>query len=171
MFKILTTLLFLFFSLSQTAFARDHYCHGALGMQCGEARLGQVGFCKVILEPIPVALCGVNAGSWRHDECCAKQPANNPGMMCNGGGERSTQCQREWNTAVTRFTGGYNWLRLVNTKINDTTPETIDRPRFCGKSGAKIHQADGNTPYCCSGQSRGPGMLEALFNPNLRYCR
>ncbi|MDQ5768823.1 hypothetical protein [Thiothrix subterranea] len=169
MFKKVIIIFFLIFSLSQTASARDNYCHGALGMQCGEITLAQVAACGKILGG-PYAVCMINAGSWRHDKCCAQQSANNPGMMCNGGSESSTQCQSEWNTAVTRFTEGYNWSRIVDTRINDTTPRTIDRKRFCGKPGARFHALDTDNPFCCSRDSRGPNLFEALLHPQSRFC-
>ena len=63
-------------------------CHGTVGVQCGNLLLGQIAVCHPRLDGN--VLCMVNAGSWRHDECCARQPNGAPGMMCAGGGEAGT---------------------------------------------------------------------------------
>jgi hypothetical protein len=159
----------LLFSLTNAS-AATNYCHGALGMQCGNPANFQLGLCIKFLGS-DFAICGINAGSWKHDECCVAQPNSKPGMMCNGGGESSKICQPEWNLARSRLDGGYNWSRLIDTRINDSTPRTIDRDKFCAKGNSKIHAADDDNLLCCSHQSRGPNILEAFFDPQARRCR
>lgn len=147
---------------------RGPFCHGALGMQCGEILQGQIASCFP-LGGNSVA-CQINGGSWRHDECCEEQPANNPGAYCAGGGERSRSCLSSWDKAVSHLWSGHSWWRIVDKTRADTTPLKIDKAHMCGKKDAKIHVADDDGTVCCSGKSRNLNVFEAVFDSKGRRC-
>lgn len=169
--KLPSLVLVALFALSLTAPDRSHaqpFCHGAVGVQCGNWFAFQIAACMPNPANVARVLCLVNTGSWRHDECCARP---GPGVMCSGGGEQTTACSAEWARAHHRTTNGYSWWRSLNPSFADSTPLTIDRPLYCAPSNAKIHRND--TPsslFCCSGRSRGPDFFEALIDPNMRRC-
>lgn len=167
----LTALLIAMCVFSAPGAVRAQRCHGAVGMGCGEWLAGDLAV--VIPLPDGMVLCMINAGSWRHDECCESQPNDNPGVMCAGGGETSTNCHSQWARAHHRTINGYSWWRRVDPNRVDTTPLRVDHPLFCGRRNARIHTRDVTTteaPFCCSRRSRAGTFWELLVIEKLRRC-
>ena len=110
------------------AFAVDasgtDYCFGAVGQQCGSISIEQVTFaaCVPFIYSPRLKVCAVSAGSMTHDPCCADRPY---GKMCGRSPENQSQCLSEWNRAVHRFVWGYQWLRVVDPTIPNTSGNVV----------------------------------------------
>ena len=141
---------------------KREFCFGALGAGCGGAQVG-----------IPVAAlcsfgsCSINGGSWRHDECCFRNPA---GMACKHGPldqltGHDGNCVTEWNRALARL--GYNWRREVDFNRANTTG-TVVFADYCARPGSEVHVND--VPFCCSGTAHVKQVASKFADPNLRVC-
>lgn len=147
----------------------DDRCFGAAGQGCGAWNGGAVGagmpnvaFCSGNLNG--TALCLVSGGSMTHDPCCARNPN---GKQC-GGNESKAECTVEWNKSVNRLIWNYQWARLVDTRIDNSTG-VVDRPLYCAKKNQVIHKNDAQ--YCCSGRADPGNYWVRLVRPSLSVCR
>jgi hypothetical protein len=136
------------------------YCFGALGSGCGRFEIG--------LEAMDVQLstchpnrydsnhtCLVNAGSWTHDTCCAKNP---DGFVCDGPGGNST-CAAEFWLGARRFISPFNWWRTdVDSRRADTDGQ-VDHDLFCAKKHTIVYRGDTN--YCCKKKDVGLNIWDA----------
>lgn len=127
-------------------------CLGAAGMRCGD-ELGQAGTC------LPgVQTCTINVGSWKHDECCVRNPTGgmcglNPAAPVGPGGisSSSTVCQAEFNMAVARLLTPFSWTRHVDFARVNTTG-TVEHALYCAPVGTLM--AEGEERFCCTGRVR-----------------
>jgi hypothetical protein len=136
-----------------------HRCLGAAGMNCGDMD-GEAGSC--IKE---TGTCLVNAGSWRHDECCVANPEggmcdNNPaefvGQVLPGGAQ---VCQGDFNTAVDRVRTPLTWMRRVDFAARNTSGR-VDHAAYCAPGGTLMPR--GEEGYCCSHTSRAPDAAQTV---------
>ena len=148
--------------LSPVLATKREFCFGALGAGCGGAQVG-----------LPVAAlcsfgsCSINGGSWRHDECCFRNPQ---GMACRfGPADQVTghdgNCVNEWNRALARL--GYTWRRNVDFNRPNTTG-TVVFADYCARPGSEVHVND--VPFCCSGTAHVKQVASKFADPNLRVC-
>jgi len=127
-------------------------CFGAAGMRCGD-EFGQTGTCDPITR-----MCTVNVGSWKHDECCVRNPEGgmcglNPAAPIGPGGisSSSTVCQADFNTAVARLATPMSWARRIDFARVNTTG-TVEHSAYCAPPGTLM--AEGEERYCCTGRVR-----------------
>ena len=135
---------------------RKEHCFGALGMQCGQPQP---------LLPVS-ALCAngscfVNAGSWRHDECCF---ANPNGMACRMGPldgltGHDGHCAAEWDKAVRLVSKGILWRRSVDFGRNNTTGR-VEFTLYCAPRDTLISPEDAS--LCCSRSTRPLTATESV---------
>lgn len=127
---------------------KREFCFGALGMQCGQAQ-----------PPLPpTALCAagsclINAGSWKHDECCF---ANPNGMACRQGPLDAVtghdgNCASEFEKAVRLSSKGIFWRRNVDFSQSNTSGQVIFSI-YCAPAGTLLNPSDGS--LCCSRSTR-----------------
>lgn len=152
-------------------------CFGAAGAQCGIGG-GQAGISTCIPMPIfgGYLTCTVNDGSWKHDECCVRNP---DGYMCGGAltGPFAV-CAAEFNYAFALNLTPFSWHRLVNGNVVDRDGE-VDQPLYCAQSGSVVFSD--HTPRCCDGarsltvldvaafSTRNAAWIPALIDA--RVCR
>ncbi len=153
------------------AFAVDasgtDYCFGAVGQQCGSISIEQVTFaaCVPFIYSPRLKVCAVSAGSMTHDPCCADRPY---GKMCGRSPENQSQCLSEWNRAVHRFVWGYQWLRVVDPTIPNTSGNVV-RENYCARRGDGLHKND--VEFCCSRDAQWATWWERIPRPSLKICR
>lgn len=135
---------------------RRENCFGALGMQCGQSQ-----------PPLPPSAlcangsCAINAGSWRHDECCF---ANPNGMACKNGPLDAVtgndgRCAADFDKAVRQVSKGIFWKRNVDFGRNNTTGR-VEFTLYCAPRDTLISPGDG--PLCCSRSTRPLTATESV---------
>lgn len=150
---------------ASTAVSAGNFCFGAAGMQCGSfaaGKLAGVAFCAPAGQT-DRANCLVSGGSLNHDPCCFDSPN---GVLCGGNGS-SNACQAAWDRSVHRAVWGYQWVRKVDTKKDNTSGDVVTAD-YCGRSNAPVHLHD--TEYCCAGNARRASFWDRLVRPNLYRC-
>lgn len=151
---------------SVTAYSAE-YCFGAAGQGCGSfggGPLGSVATCVPVLPSNGKDLvCEVSGGSMLHDPCCVQNPY---GEFC-GKSPSNSQCSSQWNRAVHRFIWGYDWVRFVDSKKENTTGNVV-RADYCAKNGHKVHRNDRD--FCCSGRSTKASFWDRIARPSLYMC-
>ena len=145
--------------------AADH-CFGAVGQQCGGISIEGVEFaaCVPWVYNPGLRVCAVSAGSMTHDPCCADRPY---GKMCGHAPENGTQCLLEWNRAVHRFVWGYQWIRVVDPAVPNTSGNVV-RADYCARRGHGLHKND--VAFCCSHDAQWATWWERMSRPNLKVC-
>jgi hypothetical protein len=100
-----------------------------------------------------------------HDPCCADQPN---GKMCGRTPANNDLCLNEWNRAVHRFVWGYQWSRLVDRTVGNTSGNVV-RASYCAREGQGLHKND--VEFCCSRDARWANIWQRMARPNLKICR
>jgi hypothetical protein len=164
--KITLPLLVLTLALASDAGAADH-CFGAVGQQCGGLNEGgiSVAACTPMPFLVPFVACAVSGGSMTHDPCCADNPH---GKVCGQSPENPNLCSAEWDRAVRRFVWGYQWSRVVDPRVSNTSGNVV-RADYCARRDSGVHKNDVN--FCCSGEARRATFWERIGRPNLRICK
>lgn len=127
-------------------------CLGAAGMRCND-EAGQLGTCNPLTQS-----CTINVGSWKHDECCVRNPDGgmcglNPAAPIGPGGlsSSSTVCQAEFNMAASRLLTPFSWSRRIDfARVN--TSGIVEQAAYCAPAGTFM--AEGEERFCCSGRVR-----------------
>ncbi len=143
------------------------YCFGAVGQQCGGISISGVNFaaCAPFVYNPSLKICAVSAGSMTHDPCCADLPY---GKMCGHTPENQNQCASQWNRAVHRFVWGYQWTRLVDPTVPNTSGDVV-RADYCAQRGDGLHKND--VEFCCSRDAQWATWWERIPRPSLKICR
>ena len=134
---------------------KENTCFGALGQMCGGlpvpgAPQGEYWGCTG-------TQCVINAGSWRHDECCLKY--GKIGNMCGGPKSATSQvCLKELTAAFLRITHRLSWKRWVDTCVDNTkeTKGEVEHKWYCAPAGTIVAEEDAFA--CCNKKVR-------LYNP------
>ena len=143
------------------------YCFGAVGKQCGGITMAGINFaaCTPFAYLTNHSVCAVSAGSMTHDPCCADHPT---GKECGTPPENPDVCKSQWNLALHRFGWGYQWARVVDRTVSNTTGNVV-RASYCAKAGQGLHKND--VAFCCSRDARWANYWERLARPDLKICR
>lgn len=143
------------------------FCFGAVGQQCGSISMAGIQFaaCAAVVPGMPAMICAVSRGSMTHDPCCADNPT---GKKCGTEPENENVCRTEWDRAVHRFVWGYQWTRLVDSSVGNTSGDVV-RADYCAKRGQGLHKND--EAYCCSRDARRGNFWERIGRPNLSICQ
>lgn len=143
------------------------YCFGAVGQQCGGITFSGVDFaaCTPYAYVTNHSVCAVSAGSMTHDPCCADHPN---GKMCGTTPEDPDVCKSQWDRAVHRFFWGYQWVRIVDRTVPNTSGDVV-RADYCAKAGQGLHKND--VEFCCSRDARWANFWQRLARYNLKICR
>ncbi len=143
-------------------------CYGAIGDNCGVADGFNFGFCAG-------NLCKINAGSWKHDECCVTYRVNGPMPVSQQGSctpppfappPYAQNCLVLFNMAVEHLAApGLTWTRTVDTqkRSSGTGSFSVNHADMCNPAGGTLLCAD--TRMCCSRRA------DQLPAPNLCRCR
>jgi len=129
-------------------------CFGAIGQMCGGIPIpgvpqGEYWGCTG-------TQCVINAGSYKHDECCFKlnkEGRKKEATMC--GTLAGTECNVEWLWAVHRTTHRLSWKRWVDT-CYDNTSGKVEHHYYCAPAGTIVGMIDAFA--CCSKKVR-------VYNP------
>lgn len=143
-------------------FFEGERCFGAVGLECGQPP-----------PNVPDALCLgnaclINAGSWKHDECCWEQKVSGSGKSCISFALNTPAevCADSWAKAWNRVTFGQSWRRTLNLSKRSTTGEVVF-DEYCAEPGARLHKDD--AWFCCD--KKGVSMPSTPApNPNTRVC-
>jgi hypothetical protein len=137
---------------------RPDFCFGAAGQGCGD-RFLSISSCLG-------NECKINAGSWFHDECCAR---NRNGGMCDGkleelataqpiAGSSGQVCMADFNKALRRFGTLLTWTRTVDRQRSNSTG-IVDHSAYCAPSGTVM--LDSEQALCCSRRVEDLGPVSA----------
>jgi hypothetical protein len=155
---------------------QPEFCFGAAGQGCGDS------FMK--LSTCVGDACQINAGSWRHDECCVR---NRNGGMCDNrleelvtaqpvAGSPGQVCMVDFNKALRRLGTPLTWTRNVDRERANSTG-IVNHPEYCAPRGTLM--VEGEQAMCCSRAAQALGPIDAAaaavalatVEPNARFVR
>lgn len=155
---------------------RPEFCFGAAGQGCGDSLMK--------LSTCIGGLCQINAGSWRHDECCVR---NRNGGMCDNrleelvtaqpvAGSTGQVCMADFNKSLRRLGTPLTWTRNVDRERANNTG-VVNHPEYCAPRGSLM--VEGEQSMCCSRSAQALGSIEAAavavtlaaVEPNARLVR
>jgi hypothetical protein len=158
-------------------------CYGAMGPGCGfwageglNITLCGPSILNSVIDGRYQLSCGINTGSWGHDECCT---LDENGHWCFGPGQPTASCTDDFNRGFARMMSPFQWERhdVDPTRTNDTGE--VEHGLFCAKKGAPMWKSE--VDYCCSEKGRNFNFLDgAAFTlahgawgfaiPNAQIC-
>lgn len=158
-------------------------CYGAMGPGCGfwageglNITLCGPSILESVVDGRYQLSCGINTGSWGHDECCTR---DENGHWCFGPGQPTASCTSDFNRGFARMMSPFQWERhdVDPTRTNDTGK--VERDLYCAKQGAPMWKSE--VDYCCSESGRDFNLLDnAAFTlahgawilaiPNAQIC-
>lgn len=159
-------------------------CFGAIGPGCG---IWEGKFPPSLCGPSDIKFtgenaglnwgCAINSGSWKHDECCVRDPK---GHWCFGAGTPTASCTVAFDRGLRHLVSPYTWERHdIDINKRNTTGIVIHQD-YCAKNGTLMLKDE--TGYCCSkngGKLSWWGVAAFISNHgawafnagNSRYCK
>ncbi|MEL6693858.1 MAG: hypothetical protein AAFQ12_12625, partial [Pseudomonadota bacterium] len=160
-------------------------CYGAMGPGCGVwagEGLHKITLCgpstlKSIVDGRYQLSCGINTGSWGHDECCT---LDENGHWCFGPGPSTASCTSDFNRGFARMLSPFQWERHDIDPTRKNGSGKVERDLYCAKPGTPMWASE--VGYCCSGSGREFNFWDGLAFvndhglwgtaiPNARICK
>ena len=164
--------------------AKLETCYGAMGPGCGVwagEGLTKITLCgpstlKSIVDGRYQLSCGINTGSWGHDQCCT---LDENGHWCFGPGPNTASCTDDFNRGFARMLSPFQWERHDIDPTRTNSSGKVEHDLYCAKPGTPMWASE--VGYCCSKTGREFGFWDgvAFVNdhglwgtaiPNARIC-
>lgn len=145
--------------------AKLETCYGAMGPGCGiwaGEGLTKITLCgpstlKSIVDGRYQLSCGINTGSWGHDECCT---LDENGHWCFGPGPSTASCTSDFNRGFARMLSPFQWERHDVDPTRTNSSGKVEHDLYCAKRGTPMWASE--VDYCCSRDAREFNFWDGL---------